>query len=97
MSSSAIKPISPPGIATQQSKPTFFQRFANALVYVLAFPFIAIFIGLKNIFTKQKRPAHSYYDRLPEQHYLGGSSSGVIGADASERESVAGRTRSRKA
>ncbi|KAF2811934.1 uncharacterized protein BDZ99DRAFT_461886 [Mytilinidion resinicola] len=52
---------------------TFMQRLATALVYVLAFPFIAIFIGLKRVVTQQKEPPHSYRNRLPAMKNLGPS------------------------
>jgi hypothetical protein len=67
------------------------------LVYIIAFPFIAIFIAIKRIFTDRKAPAHSYYDRLPEQHMLGqnGQATGA-GTEVLKDGSVASRTRSRK-
>lgn len=102
--SSAIHSIAPPGVATQdpkKKKPTFLERLANALVYIIAFPFIAAFIAIKQIFTKRKGPAHSYYDRLPEQHMLGGQNGqpavGDGGIEPAGGESVASRTKRRKA
>ena len=106
--SSAIHSIAPPGVETRdlKKKPTFFERLANALVYVIAFPFIAVFIGLRRIFTEQKGPAHSYYNRLPEQHMLGGQAGqtngqSAVGAGSSASpggpEGVSSRTRSKKA
>jgi hypothetical protein len=69
---STARSTAPPGAATQEKKtPTFLERLANALVYVIVFPFIASFIAIKRIFTERKKPAHSYYDRLPEQHLIG--------------------------
>ena len=99
---SAIHSIAPPGVETRDSKkkPTFFERMANALVYVIAFPFIAAFLAIKRIFTSSKEPHHSYYNQLPEQHMLGGQSNGAIGGGsgaAGGGESVASRTRSKKA
>jgi len=41
-------------------------RLSDALVYILAFPFIAIFIGMKRIFVQQQQPSKSYRSRLPE-------------------------------
>jgi hypothetical protein len=55
---------------------SFIQRLSNALVYILAFPFIAIFIGLKRVVTQQKEPPHSYRDRLPTMTNLGPSDGG---------------------
>jgi hypothetical protein len=101
--SSAIHSIAPPGVATQdpKKKPSFFERLANALVYVIAFPFIAAFIAIRRIFTGDKQPHHSYYNRLPEQHMLGGQNGQPATGGASEAaardETVARRTRSKKA
>jgi hypothetical protein len=102
--SSAIHSIAPPGVATRDpnKKPTFFERLANALVYVIAFPFIAAFIAIRRIFTGEKQPHHSYYDRLPEQHMLGGqngqaAAAGGTSGFAARDEAVASRTRSKKA
>jgi hypothetical protein len=64
----------PPG---SSKPPTWLQRLANVLTYIIAFPFIAIFIALKRAVTTQKEPAHSHYDRLPEQHFIGGSTGSV--------------------
>ncbi|KAL1302288.1 hypothetical protein AAFC00_002706 [Neodothiora populina] len=43
------------------------ERIGNALVYVLAFPFIAMFIAMKRIFTERHEPARSYRANLPPQ------------------------------
>lgn len=64
---------------TTTQPPPILQRFANALAYIIAFPFIAIFIAMKNAFTQRKGPARSHYDKLPTQHYIGQSSSGGTG------------------
>lgn len=74
---------------------------ANALVYVIAFPFIAAFLAIKRVFVSSK-DHHSYYDRLPEQHMLGGQSQGgqAVGGTSGASgggETVASRTRSKKA
>lgn len=55
---------------TQQR--SFLQRMADALVYVLMFPFIAVFIAMKNMFTKRTEPAKSYREQLPQGVYLQG-------------------------
>jgi len=51
-----------------QSRPnrTLLERLSDALVYVLAFPFIAIFIGMKNVFTTRQQPHRSYRSNLPQ-------------------------------
>jgi hypothetical protein len=54
----------------QQSR-RFIDRLSDALIYVIAFPFIAIFIALKRAFTERKEPPHSYRDRLPNMHPIG--------------------------
>lgn len=82
-----------PNTFDQKKAPTYLERLANALVYILAFPFIAIFIGMKRIFTAQKGPAHSYYNSLPEQHLLGQQNAG---AGTGAETPVGTRTRSRK-
>jgi hypothetical protein len=69
----SIGPDSP----SSHKPPTWLQRFANALAYIIAFPFIAVFIALKRAFTTQKEPSHSYYNKLPEQHYIGQAGSGA--------------------
>lgn len=50
---------------------SFIDRVSDALVYVLAFPFIAIFIGFKRVFVEQKGDSHSYRSRLPQGRYNG--------------------------
>ena len=55
----------------EERKPSLLERLGNALVYVLAFPFIAVFIGLSRVFTQRKQPARSYRQNLPQQRYLG--------------------------
>jgi hypothetical protein len=57
---------------TDGQKQSLLQRLANVLVYIIAFPFIAIFIALKRVFTEQKGPSRSYRSRLPEMHSIGG-------------------------
>jgi hypothetical protein len=57
----------------RQTQPSLIERLGNALAYIIAFPFIAVFIAMKNAFTKRKGPAHSHYNKLPEQHYIGQS------------------------
>ena len=63
-------------IATTETMPastepqSLMERLGNALVYVLAFPFIAVFIALKSAFVAQKGPSHSYRDRLPVMHSI---------------------------
>lgn len=97
---SAIHSIAPPGVAQEKKAPSYLERLANALVYIIAFPFIAVFIAIKRIFTERKEPAHSYYNQLPEQHMLGGNGAAAVsGGDvgASGNASVASRTRSKKA
>lgn len=49
---------------------TLFERFSDALVYILAFPFIAMFIAVKNAFTKRSQPAHSHRKNLPDQKFI---------------------------
>lgn len=101
--SSAIHSIAPPGVETRdpKKKPGFFEKLANALVYVIAFPFIAVFIGLRRIFSEQKGPGKSYYNQLPEQHMLGGQNGqpavGSTSASPAGGDTVASRTRSKKA
>jgi len=45
---------------------SFIDRLSDALVYILAFPFIAIFIGMKRVFVRQHDSPKSYRSRLPE-------------------------------
>ncbi|KEQ83693.1 hypothetical protein D6D19_10099 [Aureobasidium pullulans] len=45
---------------------TFMERMSDALVYVLAFPFIIFGIALKRAFT-QGGEHHSYRNNLPAQ------------------------------
>jgi hypothetical protein len=98
---SAVHSIAPPGTTTQHKKPpTFFERLGNALVYVIAFPFIAAFLAMKSVFTKRREPHHSYYDRLPEQHIIDGQNGPANPnqpAIAVDGGSVASRTRNKKA
>ena len=48
-------------------KRTLLERMSDALVYVLIFPFIAIFIGMKRVFTQRQEPHRSYRANLPDQ------------------------------
>lgn len=50
---------------------SFIDRLSDALVYVLAFPFIAIFIGFKRVFVERQGQPHSYASRLPQGRYNG--------------------------
>ena len=89
--STPFRSLPPSSTEKKKPAPPFFERLANVLAYVIAFPFIAAFIALKRVFTQQKHPAHSYYDNLPEQHLLGKN----VGAGG--EEGVASKTRSKKA
>lgn len=59
--------MSPP--QTSDNRP-YMQRLADALVYVLAAPFIVFFIALKRVFTQRTEPHRSYRANLPEQKYI---------------------------
>jgi hypothetical protein len=72
-----MQPIGPDPPSSQKP-PSWLQRLANALAYIIAFPFIAVFIALKRAFTTQKEPSHSYYNKLPEQHYIGQTGTGAV-------------------
>jgi len=66
--SSAIHYNPGPSSSSSSNKPqrTFLERLADSLVYILAFPFIAVFIGMKNVFTTRQQPHRSYRSNLPQ-------------------------------
>jgi hypothetical protein len=55
-----------PSTRTNRDRRTFMERMSDALVYVLAFPFIIFGIALKNAFT-QGGQHRSYRKNLPAQ------------------------------
>ena len=55
-----------PTSSANQQRRGLIDRMADALAYILAFPFIAILIGMKRVFVEQKNPSKSYRSRLPE-------------------------------
>lgn len=50
---------------------TLFERFSNALVYVIFFPFIAMFIGMKRVIMPDDGAGKSYRSRLPVGKRIG--------------------------
>ena len=56
---------------TTHEQRSLIDRLSDALVYILAFPFIAIFIGFKRVFVESKDAPHSYRSRLPKGRYNG--------------------------
>ena len=57
--------------STDRKPKTLLERLGDILIYIIAFPFIAVFIALKRVFTEQKQPSHSYRNRLPVMHSIG--------------------------
>lgn len=62
--------------AQSQKPKTLIDKLSNVLVYIISFPFIIFFIALRRALAEKKGQSHSYRDRLPEMHPIGGSGSG---------------------
>jgi hypothetical protein len=82
--------------STEPQQQSLLQRFANALVYIIAFPFIAIFIALKRVIVQPRNPPHSYRDRLPVMRVIAPSAEDGLGdgnGDGGRRSRSVGRER----
>lgn len=54
------------GYTHPQHKKSTWDRASEALMYIILFPFIAIFIAGRRAFTAQSGGHKSYRDRLPQ-------------------------------
>jgi len=65
--------MAPPTTTQPQKTKSLLDKLSDVLIYIITFPFIIFFIAIRRALSGQKQPSHSYRDRLPEMHSIGGN------------------------